>query len=312
MLLRVVEVSVIMPAYNAAAFIPESIESVLRQTYTNWELLVVNDGSVDDTESIALAFCKKDQRIKYFWQENGKAGKARNHALKHAAGKYIAFLDADDVWLPQKLEIQLNQIEENKVDLVFSDAFAFTDANTDHLGVLHSGKGFFNLKNGIEDFLALNRIPTLTVLAKANIIQQVKGFTEDRKIPQAEDYHLWLKLLMSDYSFFGADAVLGGYRIHSSASSHGDKLVVSYVIEAFEDLKKNHKPYKSLLNIYQKKWFSRYHASSNNWSKKDYKALIIKNCKYVEKGYLIFLFRSMYFFGGLHITRRIMNKLVNA
>jgi glycosyltransferase involved in cell wall biosynthesis len=107
-------VSVIMPAYNAEKFIAESIESVIAQSYNNWELLVVDDGSTDNSKRIIKDFCKKDERIKYFYQPNSKPGRARNSALKRASGRYVAFLDADDVWLSEKLKVQLKEIDEKK------------------------------------------------------------------------------------------------------------------------------------------------------------------------------------------------------
>src|SRR5205809_3501840 len=105
-------VSVIMPAYNAGKFITESIESVIAQTYAYWELLIVDDGSTDNTKNVIQNFSEKDKKIRYFFQANGKQGKARNMALSYASGNYIAFLDADDIWLPQKLEVQVKEIEE--------------------------------------------------------------------------------------------------------------------------------------------------------------------------------------------------------
>ena len=95
-------VSVIMPAYNAATFIAGSIKSVVKQSFTNWELIIIDDGSTDNTKNIINCFINKDARIKYHYQQNGKQGKARNAGLALAKGKYIAFIDADDVWLPNK------------------------------------------------------------------------------------------------------------------------------------------------------------------------------------------------------------------
>jgi teichuronic acid biosynthesis glycosyltransferase TuaG len=304
-------VSVVMPAYNAAAFIAESIESVLHQTYTNWELLIVDDGSTDDTKKIVESFCAKDERIKYSWQQNGKQGKARNLALKHAKGNCIAFLDADDVWLTKKLEVQIKLLEEKKADLVFSNGFVFKANISDGIAYKNAGKGYINGRAGLSILLDQNSIPILTVLVKSEAINKVNGFTEKLSIQNAEDYHLWLKLLMNGYTFFGSDLELAGYRLHSSSSSSADKLGVPCVIEAFEDLKKQYKQYRELINTYQKKWFSRYHASTNTWNKKDYQSLIRKNCIYLKKAYLVFVFQVVYFLGGVNITRKMMNKLVN-
>src|SRR5690349_25117803 len=99
-------ISVIMPAYNAEKFVAESISSVITQTYKNWELIIVDDGSTDNTKNIIEEFAKHDARIKYIYQENAKQGKARNTGIAMAKSGLVAFLDADDLWLPQMLESQ--------------------------------------------------------------------------------------------------------------------------------------------------------------------------------------------------------------
>ena len=115
-------VSVIMPAYNASNYVQEAINSVIGQTYSNWELIIVDDGSTDATSSIIAQYRNHDNRIKSFYQDNGKQGKARNLGIEYARGIYVAFLDADDFWLPEKLEIQLEEIQLKNVDLVRYDS----------------------------------------------------------------------------------------------------------------------------------------------------------------------------------------------
>src|SRR5258706_12531894 len=99
-------ISVIMPAYNAEKFITQSIQSVIAQTYSNWELVIVDDGSTDNTKEIVSGFQKTEPRIKYIYQPNGRQGKARNTGIEHAAGEWIAFLDAEDILIPAMLEKQ--------------------------------------------------------------------------------------------------------------------------------------------------------------------------------------------------------------
>ena len=108
-------ISIVMPAYNAAQYIEQSIESVLKQSYTNWELIIVDDCSVDDTYKIVEKLCLNEERIKLFrMNENSGVAMARNFAISMSRGKYIAFLDSDDLWLPDKLEKQLNLMREKK------------------------------------------------------------------------------------------------------------------------------------------------------------------------------------------------------
>lgn len=107
-------VSIITPSYNSEKYIRETIESVINQTYRNWELLITDDCSTDHTVEIIQAFCKRDNRIKLFrLQKNSGAGAARNNSIRQANGVYMAFLDSDDLWLPSKLERQISFMYEN-------------------------------------------------------------------------------------------------------------------------------------------------------------------------------------------------------
>src|SRR2546430_979121 len=118
-------VSVIMPAFNAERHIVESIQSVLSQTLPDWELVVVDDGSTDNTAEILRTFVSADARIKYVYQPNGRLGKARNTGFQHSSGGLIAFLDSDDLWLPEKLELQVTALAEHDADIVYTDGFIF-------------------------------------------------------------------------------------------------------------------------------------------------------------------------------------------
>lgn len=131
-------VSVIMPTYNCGRFIAESIRSVLSQTYTEWELLIVDDCSTDETESIVSSY--KDERIRYMRNErNMGAALTRNRALREAAGRYIAFLDSDDLWLPEKLEKQIAFMQQKGYAFTYHN-YIEIDEQTRPLGIHVSGK----------------------------------------------------------------------------------------------------------------------------------------------------------------------------
>lgn len=116
-------VSIIMPSYNSSAFIGEAIESVLSQTYKNWELLITDDASTDKSRDIISHYCNKDERIKLFCLSvNSGAGIARNNSIEQAQGKYMAFLDSDDLWLPYKLERQLSFMFENNISISYTSS----------------------------------------------------------------------------------------------------------------------------------------------------------------------------------------------
>ena len=218
------KVSVIMPAYNAAKYIAESIESVVRQTYTNWELIIVDDGSSDNTASVVKSFVSHDSRIKYVWQENGKQGKARNTAIANSKGEYLAFLDADDIWLPEKLQKQLQSIISTNADLVFSNAYIFEKIPIDKNNlILGLGDVEYNKTEVVDLFFKGNRIMILTVLVKREAISEVNGFNEDINIASAEDYHLWLKLLIHNKVFKGTKEALAAYRILPESASSQDR-----------------------------------------------------------------------------------------
>ena len=105
-------VSIVMPCYNGEDFIKETIDSVLKQTYTNWELLVIDDGSKDDSPSIVNKYASDDSRIKLIKQQNAGSAVARNNGIRHSKGQFLALLDSDDIWLPGFLESQIRFIRQ--------------------------------------------------------------------------------------------------------------------------------------------------------------------------------------------------------
>ena len=241
-------ISVIMPAFNASDYIQESINSVIEQKYSNWELIIVDDGSTDSTSSIIIKNSLKDSRIKYFYQENGKQGKARNLGIAYAKGMFVAFLDADDLWIPEKLEIQLEEIQLKNVDLVFSDSYIFDDNNfSDRSRKMNIPDQIFTGDEALKLFLEGNRIPTLTVLVKKEKIHLVNGFTEKKNIQNAEDYHLWLKMIIKECVFYGSDKILASYRMHSKSSTSQDRIASKQIPEVFFDLIQNKPQVKQII-----------------------------------------------------------------
>lgn len=213
-------VSVIMPAYNAEKYIAESIRSVLAQTYSGWELIVVDDGSSDGTGGVAREFVARDSRIKYIFQENGRLGKARNTGLKNARGELIAFLDSDDLWIETKLEAQMRAMGENDADVVFSDCYIFHNENTaDERTRFGSFSGKFSGREILDLLMYQNRIPVLTVLLKRASLDRVGGFEEGKPYHGLEDYDLWLKLARAGFVFYGISDALARYRKHAAAMS---------------------------------------------------------------------------------------------
>lgn len=159
--------SVIMPAFNASKYIQNAIDSVIAQTFTNWELLIDDDGSTDDSVVIIERNVEKDSRIKVFQQQNSKQGAARNLAISNSKALYLAFLDSDDIWDAEKLAIQTKEILHYNVDLVFSDVYVFKDTDkSNKTKTMNTFRGFVKGANALDLFVEGNKIPILSVLVK--------------------------------------------------------------------------------------------------------------------------------------------------
>lgn len=213
-------VSIIMPAYNGQKYIAESIYSVIAQTYQNWELIVVDDGSVDRTAEIVRCLQISDRRIHYIYQSNGKQAKARNTGIRHSNGEFIAFLDQDDLWVEQKLEKQIEVLAEADIDVVFSDGFCFLgddvfyEANRfSTLTGKYDGDSFFRLS------FIINRIPVLSAMVRRKSLVRVGMFEEDPQYQNCDDYDLWLRLADAGANFFGMSDYLVRYRLHPDQAS---------------------------------------------------------------------------------------------
>jgi len=222
-----------MPAYNAEKYIAESIDSVIAQTYTNWELIIVDDGSTDKTGKIASSYVALDERVKYIYQENQKQSIARNNGLKLCRGKYIAFLDSDDIWVINKLEVQLKCIQENKSDLVFSAGFVFSQDISNPDFEFNTTEGIIVGDDGFESLLRQNFIPILSVLVTRQALNEVGGFDENPEIQNVEDYQLWLKLLLKGFVFFGMSGKLFYYRQHKDQVTASDPYASEKVLIMF-------------------------------------------------------------------------------
>jgi teichuronic acid biosynthesis glycosyltransferase TuaG len=174
----------------------------LAQTYTHWDLIVVDDGSTDATAVLVSAYCQQDARTRYMYQTNARQSRTRKYGIAFAKGEYIAFLDADDLWLSHKLAVQVPILQASSAALVYSEVYAFEDyfELSRPYRLLGATSGLFVGKVGLAKFLRYNRILTLIVVAKRNALVQVGNFVENPLIPNAEDFHLWLKLLLAGYS----------------------------------------------------------------------------------------------------------------
>ncbi|MFN3405098.1 MAG: glycosyltransferase family 2 protein [Cytophagaceae bacterium] len=232
-----------MPAYNAAKFISDSIQSVLSQTFISWELIVIDDGSADNTSDIVKSFSEKDSRIKLLRQENGRQGKARNAGIKQSRGNLIALLDADDLWDHDKLERQMKVLEEQDVDFVFSNARILYDSSYSKIGSYPDfSSGMVTGKFSGKEMLLLladsNRIVTLTAMFKKSAWDRCGGFEEELQYQNCEDYDMWLRMAYNGTSFYGMADVLGSYRRHNTGSTSN---LISQLLPEINVIEKNNR-----------------------------------------------------------------------
>ena len=202
------KVSVIIPTYNNGKYICEAIDSIFAQTYSDYEIIVIDDGSTDNTKEIIERF---SGRLRYIYKKNGGISSARNAGIHASKGKYLAFLDADDVWLPEILEKQIKVLEKNtKVGLVYTAKYMM-----DETGRLTGDvRPHYPARNTNELFKG--RIICMSVLAKKDTI--IKAGMFDEEMPNLEDLDLWLRVAKSSEIKF-IDQPLIKYRLHSNNAS---------------------------------------------------------------------------------------------
>lgn len=220
-------VSIIMPAYNSSQTIMRSIDSVMGQTYTNFELIIVDDGSSDDTAILVKEICKTKKNIRYFFQQNSKQGKARNNGIKHANGTLIAFIDADDLWLQEKIAQQVLFLTSTGADMVFSDITVFDENGCIFSDTWHVSDNVFQGEEGIIAFMYENKVPLLTALIKKDVLISKGFFAEDPAMQYVEDYELWIRLLQSGVLFASTSQKLACYTYYSNKSKQRKKTLVN-------------------------------------------------------------------------------------
>jgi Glycosyl transferase family 2 len=229
-----VAVSVIIPAYNCTQYIRAALTSVFAQTFTNFEIILVNDGS-PDTEMLEHLMAPYRDRIIYRKQENRGPSAARNTGIRAARGTYLAFLDSDDCWPPEYLAAQMKLFEETpSLDLVYSDALYFGDPPL-------PGKTFITASNPhpltFRDLLLEGSqiIPTTAVASKQVIVE---AGLFDESLHAAEDYHLWLRVLYRGAKIAYQPRVLALRRAHSNALTSNETKILEGEEQALSKLEK--------------------------------------------------------------------------
>lgn len=208
-------VSIIVPCYNQAQFLPEALQSVLEQSYTNWECIIVNDGSPDDTERVAQEWLAKDSRFKYVYKENGGLSSARNAGLENAVGDYIQFLDCDDLIEREKLESSLhllNSSDDENIKVVISNFRMFKITildSTNPYCTLDSSK--FNFQSLLMDWDDTFTIPIHCGLFQVSLFDTFR-FPEHLK--SKEDWVMWVSVFQHKCKALFIDKPYAFYRLN--------------------------------------------------------------------------------------------------
>ncbi len=221
-------VSIITPTYNCGKFIARTIDSVLAQTYQNWEMIIVDDRSTDDTKEVVERYMQNDSRIKYHLLEvNSGAAVARTTAMQIANGAYMAFLDSDDIWLPNKLEMQIKFMQDN--EYAFScTAYEQIDEDDKPLG-----KKIKTIKK-----TSYNRLLLDCPVGNSTVMYDVEkmGKFEVPNIRKRNDDALWLQMLKKEKYIWGMPEVLMQYRIRKNSISSNKLSVIKYHWKLYREI----------------------------------------------------------------------------
>lgn len=214
------KVSIITPTYNCGKFIGETIESVMNQTYSHWEMIIVDDFSEDNTQKIVSNYVKKDRRIKYFrLKENQGAAMARNKAMELASGNYIAFLDSDDIWHKDKLMIQLDFMQSNGYNITC----------TEYEQINESGETLNRIIR-TKERTDYNGVLLTCPVGNSTVVYNVDNLGKFvvPNIRKRNDDALWLQMLKKEKYIYGMKSNLMKYRVRSNSISSKKLDLVKY------------------------------------------------------------------------------------
>ncbi len=212
-------VSIITPCYNGAKYISETIESVISQNYTNWEMIVIDDGSHDNSAEIVREYCKKDNRIILLQQENKGSAAARNNGIRNANGQYIALLDADDLWMPQFLESQINFMNEKNAVCVCCSYKCINESSEEILDTICAKP-----KITVKDMMITNYIGCLSGLYDCE--KHGKIYLKEELKSLRDDYAYWLDIVKLEGVAYGNQDILAKYRVFSGSTTGNKRKLI--------------------------------------------------------------------------------------
>ena len=207
-------VSVVIPTYNHAAFLRKALQSVVDQTYKNLEVIVVNNFSTDETESIVSSFSDKNISLINF-RNDGIIAAARNHGIQHANGEFVAFLDSDDIWYPSKIEECIHALKSGADIACHGELWVLP--NGSRREVMYGPEKNATYKKLLSRG---NCISTSTVVVQKSILQEINGFSEREDFVTTEDYDCWMRIAQATDKFVFVRKVLGEYLLHEGNASN--------------------------------------------------------------------------------------------
>lgn len=212
-------VSIVMPCYNGEKFIQETIESVLKQTYKNWELLVIDDGSKDHFYELVNDYVKKDNRIHLIRQQNSGSAAARNNGIKHSKGQYLALLDSDDIWLPGFLDSQIRFIRQKGAVCVCSSYLRIDEQSNEILRPVIS-KAIITFKN----MQSIDYIGCLTGLYDQS--RYGKIYLNEKLNSLLDDYAFWIDVIKLEGVAYGNPKILAKYRLRKGSLTNNKRALI--------------------------------------------------------------------------------------
>lgn len=240
-------VSVVIPAYNAGPFLGEALDSVFAQGYADLEVIVVDDGSTDNTREVAESY---GDRIRYIRQDNAGASAARNRGIREAKGDFVAFLDADDLWVPSKLQKQLELFDQRpELGMVITDCIAFGEWGE----YVPPGDKRERLMVGdiCQNIFLYSGVGTPSVMVRREVFDKVGMFNEN--LPLAEDDNMWIRIA-ADYPVELIDEVLVRVRDHANRSTKGIDRLLDAIQANVQALQKEHgHAWERIAEVYPRK-----------------------------------------------------------
>lgn len=221
-------VSIITPLYNGGKYIGETIKSVISQTYKNWEMIIVNDGSKDNSEEIVMSYAKNEPRIHYIKQDNAGSAAARNNGIRQCNGQYIALLDADDLWEPDFLSSQIQFMGEKQAQLVHCSYKRINEQGNEILRPFIAKK-----EVSIKNMQMTNHIACLTGLYDCSTYGKIYLKEELKSI--RDDYAYWLDIIKKTGKSYGNPAVLASYRVMSNSTTGKKQKLIKSQFKFYHD-----------------------------------------------------------------------------